>query len=149
MSVHANNSNWLASSYIHTCTNETHSVANLQDLIPTLAAIIIGNTNLLAKVGIKSCIFATECVSFVHVWMQLLANQLELCLHEQTQIVASAACRVGSQEFHSWIASLPLVSLLFIVIPTPFLNFLNFIYILFVYFLLYNRSSLIFICTEP
>ena len=45
-----------------------------------------------------------------------LANQLELCLHEQTQVVASAACRVGSQEFHSWIASLPLVSLLFIVI---------------------------------
>ena len=69
-----------------------------------------------------------------------LANQLELCLHKQTQIVASAACRVGSQEFHSWIASLPLVSLLFIVIPTPFLNF---IYILFAYFLLYNRSSLI------
>ena len=92
-----------------------------------------------AKVGIKSCRYATECVSFVHVWMQL-ANQLELCLREQTQIVASAACRVGSQEFHSWIASLPLVSLLFIVIPTPFLNF---IYILFVYFLLYNRSSLI------
>ena len=54
-----------------------------------------------------------------------LANQLELCLHKQTQIVASAACRVDSQ---GWIASLPLVSLLFIVIPTPFLNFLNFIY---------------------
>ena len=33
-----------------------------------------------------------------------------MCSHEQTQIVASAACRVGSQEFHSWIASLPLVS---------------------------------------
>ena len=78
---------------------------------------------MLAKVGIISCRFATECVSFVHVWMQL-ANQLELCLHEQTQIVASAACRVGSQEFHSWIASLPLVSLLFIVIPTPFLKIL-------------------------
>ena len=62
------NSNWLTS-YIHTCTNETHSVANLQDLIPTLAAIIIGNTYLLAKVGIKSCRYATECVSFVHVWM--------------------------------------------------------------------------------
>ena len=44
---------------------KTHSVANLQDLIPTLAAIIIGNTNLLAKVGIKSCRFVTECVSFV------------------------------------------------------------------------------------
>ena len=79
----------------------------------------IGNTNLLAKVGIKSCRYATECVSFVHAWMQLF-NQLELCLHEQTQIVANAACRVGSQEFHRWIASLPLVSLLFIVIPTPF-----------------------------
>ena len=24
-----------------------------------------------------------------------------LCLHEQTQIVDSAACGVGSQEFHS------------------------------------------------
>ena len=52
-----------------------------------------------------------------------LANQLELCLHEQTQIVASVAYRVGSQEFHSWIASLLLLSLLFIVIPTRFLNF--------------------------
>ena len=77
-----------------------------------------------AKVGIKSCRFATECVLFVHVWMQL-ANQLELCLHEQTQIVASAACRVGSQEFHSWIASLPLVSLLFID-PYSLFKFLKF-----------------------
>ena len=32
-------------SYIHACTNETHSMANLQDLIPTLAALIIGNTS--------------------------------------------------------------------------------------------------------
>ena len=47
------------------------------------------------KVGIKSCIFARECVSFVHTWM------LELCLHEQTQIAASAAYRVGSQQFLS------------------------------------------------
>ena len=30
-------SSWLASD-IHTCTNETHSIANLQDLIPTLAS---------------------------------------------------------------------------------------------------------------
>ena len=112
------NSNWLASC-IHTCTNETHSVANLQDLIPTLASKFVLPIIIAAKVGIKSCRFATECVSFVNVWMQL-ANQLELCLHEQTQIVASVGCRVGSQEFHSWIASLPLVSLLFIVIPTPF-----------------------------
>ena len=62
------NSSWLAS-HIHACTNETHSIANLQDLIPTLAAIIIGNTNKLAKVGFKSCRFAIECVSFVHAWM--------------------------------------------------------------------------------
>ena len=38
------NSSWVAS-YIHACTNETHSIANLQDLIPTLVAILIGNTN--------------------------------------------------------------------------------------------------------
>ena len=81
------NSNWLAS-YIHTCTNETHSVAYLQDLIPTLASKYVLSIIIAAKVGIKSCRYATECVSFVHVWMQL-ANQLELCLHEQTQIVAS------------------------------------------------------------
>ena len=30
-----------------------------------------------------------------------VATQLELCLHEQTQIVGSTACRVGSQKFHS------------------------------------------------
>ena len=51
-----------------------------------------------------------------------VAMQLELRLHDQTQIVANAACRVGSQHFHSYIASLSLVSLLF-VIPTPFLIF--------------------------
>ena len=70
-----------------------------------------------------------------------LANQLELCWHEQTQIVASAACRVGSQEFHSWIASLPLVSLLFIVIPTPFLNFLDLHLLLYPHNFLHSESS--------
>ena len=34
-------------SYIHASTNETHSVANLQDLIPTKTGIIMSNTNLL------------------------------------------------------------------------------------------------------
>ena len=48
--------------------------------------------------------------------MGVLVNQLELCLHEQTQIVASGACRVGNQEF----ASLLFVSLLFIAILLPF-----------------------------
>ena len=55
--------------------------------------------------------------------MGVTSYPVEMCLHEQTQIVASAACRADSQQFHSWIASLPLVSLLFIAIPTPFLNF--------------------------
>ena len=27
-------------SYIHACTNETHSITNLQDLIPTLALVV-------------------------------------------------------------------------------------------------------------
>ena len=31
--------------YIHACTYETHSLANLQDLFPTLAGIIINSTN--------------------------------------------------------------------------------------------------------
>ena len=33
------NSSWVAS-HIHACTNETHSLANLQDLIPTLALVV-------------------------------------------------------------------------------------------------------------
>ena len=72
-----------------------------------------------AKAGIKSCRLTIECVLWVHTSMWL-ATQLEMCLHEQTQVVASAACRVGNQQFHSYvdIASLLLVSLLYIVIPT-------------------------------
>ena len=61
------NSNWLAN-YIHTYTNETHSVAYLKDLISTLASKYVLPI-ITAKVGIKSFRYATECVSFVHVWM--------------------------------------------------------------------------------
>ena len=50
-------------SYIHACTKETISLANLQALIPTLAGLFAYN------VGIKSCRFAREIVSFVHAWM--------------------------------------------------------------------------------
>ena len=32
------NSSWVAS-YIHACTNETHLIISLQDLIPTLASL--------------------------------------------------------------------------------------------------------------
>ena len=54
---------------------------NLQDLIPTLALVVYVFYNYAAKVGY---------------------NLVDL--YEQTQIVANAACRVGSQSFHSWIA---------------------------------------------
>ena len=33
---------------------------------------------------------------------------MESCLHEQAQIVASVVCRVGRQEFQSWITTVPL-----------------------------------------
>ena len=78
--------------YVHVCINETHSLANLQDLIPTLV--------IPAEVGIKSCRFARECASFMHTWTYLPSW--------------SCVCMI------SWIASLLLVSLLFIAIPTPF-----------------------------
>ena len=45
MSIHANTIPAVYS-YIYACTNETHSLANLQDLIiPTLAGINVSNTN--------------------------------------------------------------------------------------------------------
>ena len=48
-----------------------------------------------AKVEIESSRFARECVSFVHPWMYT-TTKLEMCLYEQTQIIANAACRVGN-----------------------------------------------------
>ena len=67
VSVHACKqiSSWLVN-YIHACTNETHSIANLQNLTPTLASQFVLPIFIAAKVGIKFCRFAIECVSFVH-----------------------------------------------------------------------------------
>ena len=42
-------------SYIHTGTNETYSLANLQDLMPTYFGKYIYRQQKLSKVGIKSC----------------------------------------------------------------------------------------------
>ena len=94
-------------SYIQAYRNEhTYTLANLPRFTP-----YFGSNNYRqhrpAKVGIKSCRSARECVSFVHAWM-LLYTQLELCFHEQTQIVANAACTVVD----SWL----LVSKLYITI---------------------------------
>ena len=52
-----------------------HTLANLQDLIPTLAGLP-------AKVRIKSYRFARECVSFMHSYMDV-PTQLEFHLHDQ------------------------------------------------------------------
>ena len=46
--------------------NEPHPITNLQDLIPTLALVVVLPIIVAAKVGIKSCRLAIECVSFVH-----------------------------------------------------------------------------------
>ena len=47
-----------------------------------------------AKVMIKSCRFARECM-FIYESIDVTA-QMELCFHEQTQVVANADCRMGS-----------------------------------------------------
>ena len=52
-----------------------------------------------------------------------VTTQLESCLHEQTQIVTNASYRVVANNFIDEIANYIFVSLLFIAIPTPFLNF--------------------------
>ena len=67
---------WVAvASCIRMCTNETHSLVPLQDLIPTFAAKIIAVCHNASKVGRS----ARECVSFVHICMQFAtATQLHL-----------------------------------------------------------------------
>ena len=72
-------------SCIHVCTNETHSLANLQDLISTLAGLCLG-LDLIYLLEFNLC-----CMD--------VTTQLELYSHEQTQIVANVACTVGSQQF--------------------------------------------------
>ena len=63
-------------------TQMKHSLANLQDLIPILAGIII---NCINQGLAKSCRFARMCF----IW--------DACMDVPTQLVANAACRVGSQ----------------------------------------------------
>ena len=46
-----------------------------------------------AKVRIKSCRLAIECV--------FICTCMDVTLHEHTQIVARVACRVGSQQFQA------------------------------------------------
>ena len=55
--------------YVHVCINETHSLANLQDLIPTLAGIIISST-IQPKEGLNL--------------VDLLESVFHLCIHGRT-----------------------------------------------------------------
>ena len=66
--------------YVHVCINETHSLANLQDLTPAYFGWIVLFMIIPAKVGIKSCRFARVC--FIYANMDV-PTQLELCLHDQ------------------------------------------------------------------
>ena len=72
--------------YTHTCTNdnETHSVANILRFNPYFGWFVLLYVIMSAKVGIKSCRFAGIVLLYLHVL---------------TQIVAYAACRVGSLHF--------------------------------------------------
>ena len=54
----------------------------------------------LAKVGIQSCRFARELINVFHLCMHG-CNYPAGIVFAQTQIVANAACRVGSQQFLS------------------------------------------------
>ena len=49
-------------SYIHVCTNEAH-------FLQLLWLVYVAYNYACQRVGIKSCRFARECVSFVHSWM--------------------------------------------------------------------------------
>ena len=51
-----------------------------------------------AKVGTKSCRFSRECICLICACTDV-PTRLELCLYDQTQIIANAPCRVGSQQF--------------------------------------------------
>ena len=64
--------------YIHVCINETHSLANLRTRFNPYFGWIVQLMITPAKVGIKSCRFGRECVSFMDV-----PTQLELRLHDQ------------------------------------------------------------------
>ena len=73
------NCSWLARAATYS-TNEAHSLAYLQDLIPTLAGVYCLYIKIMPlKVGIKSCRCARECVSFVQD-VAAQASQLQLCL---------------------------------------------------------------------
>ena len=50
-----------------------HSLAHLQDLIPTLTGVVAYMFYIPAKVGIKSCRCARECFICTSVWLHVHA----------------------------------------------------------------------------
>ena len=87
--------------YIHVCINEARSSKSTR--FNLYFSRYNSKQHNPAKVGIKSCRFAREC--FIYAYIDV-PTQMELCLHDQLDSYG-----------------LLLVSILFIVIPTPFLNF--------------------------
>ena len=51
--------------------NKAHSLANLQDLIPTILWLAVLLIIVPPNIGIKSCRFVRECASFIHAWVYL------------------------------------------------------------------------------
>ena len=80
-------------SYIYGCTNE-HTFSSKSTTFNPYFGSNDYRQHILAKVRAKSYRFAREYV-FICATMDV-TTQLELCLHEQTQIVASAAYRVSN-----------------------------------------------------
>ena len=79
------------------CTNKhINFLSNLQDLIPTLAGLCF----LYLCLGLN----LADLLENVFYLCMDITTQLELflILHEPIQIVANAACRVGSQQYLSY-----------------------------------------------
>ena len=90
-------------SYIHVCTNEIHSLASLHNFISVLAGLCCYKFAYESR-DLNLVDLLENVYSFEHMYMDV-TTKLELCLHEQTQIVANTAYRVGSQQFLCYVDS--------------------------------------------
>ena len=82
-------------SYIQVSTNGTHSPANLYTRLKPLLWLVCVAYNYTCKSRdeiLQICWRMCFICAYINV-----TTQLELCLHEQTHLVANAACRVSSQ----------------------------------------------------
>ena len=104
---------------IRACTNEIYSLANLQDLILTLAGIIISNANK-PKQGLN-LVDLLEYVTFVHTSMYLPSWNCVCMIKHKQQLMLPVEWEAS--KFLSQRASTCLIA-----IPTSFLKFYYFQY---------------------